>query len=58
MGEIARAELLKEIECRMRANGIFYQDIWEKILLTDTPVLREIAESKFEEEVLRMKGEN
>lgn len=55
MNQVDRAELLKQIEGRMRSNGIFYQDIWERILLTETRVLREIAESNFSEQVLRMK---
>ena len=50
-----RAALLTEIERRMRSNGIFYQDIWERTLKTDTVVLREIVDGNFEQKVLAMR---
>ena len=52
-----RAELLKEIEARMRDNGIFYQDIWDRILQTETRVLVKISESDFDLQVLKMQAE-
>lgn len=38
----------------MEANDIFYPDIWDKILLTDTSVLNEIVGSEFEREVFEI----
>lgn len=37
----------------MERNGIFYPDIWGRVLLTETPILKEIVESDFDERVLR-----
>lgn len=50
-----REEMLAAIERRMRANGIFYQDIWERVLQTADGPLREIYDSDFEHQVLAMK---
>lgn len=46
-----REELLREIRRRMEASNTFFPDIWDRILQTETPVLREIANSEFEREV-------
>lgn len=49
-----REKLLANIQDRMVRHGIFYPDIWERVLLTRTEVLREIADSDFDLQVLRM----
>lgn len=53
----SRDSLLKEIRARMEQAGIFDEAIWDRMLLTDTPVLQEIADSDFEHQVLRDRRE-
>ena len=48
-----REQYLRNIRERMERNGIFYPDIWSRVLQTRTEVLKEIVESDFDEEVLR-----
>jgi hypothetical protein len=54
--ELTRDELLAQIKSRMELNDIFYADIWKRVLKSSTFVLREICDSDFEVQVLKMKG--
>ena len=42
---------LMQLEFRLASNGLFFPDIWDKILQTETRVLKEICDSEFEREV-------
>jgi len=42
---------LMNLEFRLASNGIFFPDVWDKLLQTETHVLKEICESEFEREV-------
>jgi hypothetical protein len=47
-----REELLKKIRQQMVDHELpFFEDIWERITLTETHVLREIAQSNWYEDV-------
>lgn len=46
-----RARLLLGIFIRLEDNHLLFPDVCERLLQTDTPVLREIAASDFEREV-------
>jgi len=52
-----REKLLANIRERMERHCIFYPDIWARVLDTRTEVLKEIAESDFDQQVLRMMKE-
>ena len=52
-----RETLLANIRERMDRHGIFYPDIWDRVLQTRTEVLRNIVASDFDQEVLRRKAQ-
>lgn len=53
--DLDRLMLLKIIEERMRKANIFYTDIWDRMKLTETRILKEIVDSDFEMQVMRMR---
>jgi hypothetical protein len=50
-----RDHYLVEIRERMKRHGIFFQDIWDRLLQTSDSVLKEIVESDFERRALELK---
>jgi len=57
MGDLYRDELLRRIRSRMESNKIFYPDIWDRLVKSETSVLEEIEQSNFEQDVLRIERE-